>query len=180
MAEVDDEVAELLPLDDDGIDVDDELEAAAASALGGLDEEPEPEEAPEPFGRSWLWDPDRRRFVRHGQAPAEARGLDAARMWAFMAVHTARFAHAVFSDAFGMDRPEEPIGRTDTVELEDDYAERVRDALLIYDRFTDVEVECHVELDGSLVLDRVDIVTDEEEPIKLRNVTIRPETFANG
>src|SRR5437763_6302393 len=60
----------------------------------------------QPLGRSWDFDWELGQFRRIGDSPAEVVGLDAVAQWVQAAIHTARYAHAVFSDEFGMERPD--------------------------------------------------------------------------
>lgn len=135
---------ELLPQhDDDALTPEQELDAAEAAAIEPpLSEEvPEEEDVPDPPGRSWAFDHDRRRMVRSGSSPAETRGLDTLAQRCLMAVHTARFAHPVFSDEFGMESPDDLRG--ETVEAEDvaDWEERLREALLAVEGVSEVEFD---------------------------------------
>lgn len=67
----DDTGYELLPVEDtDLIAASDQLEAAQASLIDGVSAETPSEEAPIPFGRSWLWDQASERYVR---APVSSR-----------------------------------------------------------------------------------------------------------
>ncbi len=85
---------ELIPADDTALTPEEELEAAAQSALAP--EYPEaPVEEPEPLGRSSVFDHSRGRFVRRGAAPAQVTGRAALEQWCLNAVYSARFGHAV-------------------------------------------------------------------------------------
>jgi hypothetical protein len=68
----------LLPFDDEELTPEADIEAAAAGALADP-EAPAPveEAAPEPFGRTPLFDFERGRFVRQGTTPAGVTGFDA-------------------------------------------------------------------------------------------------------
>jgi Protein of unknown function (DUF2634) len=94
---------------------------------------------PIPLGMSWLFDFSKGHMVRAGDAPMPVFGVDAVKMWAQMALRTARYAFAVFSDQFGMEDPEELIGALNVVELLADFAKRAEEALLVHDRISAVE-----------------------------------------
>lgn len=94
---------------------------------------------PIPLGMSWLFDFQTGRMVRAGDAPMAVFGNDAVKMWAQMALRTARYAFAVFTDQFGMEDPEGLIGALNVTELLADYAARAIEALLVHDRISAVE-----------------------------------------
>lgn len=171
-----DEGFELLPADDDDIPADLALDAAATSAIA-VDDPAAPldEEQPEPFGMSWEFDYERGRFKRAGAAPAEVRGLDALKQRCLMALHTARFAHPVFTDAFGMEDPEDLIGEVHVEDRIGDYERRVREALLALDeRISDV-TDFSASYDptvGVLTIDKFSVITDEDEQLSLAGVII--------
>lgn len=176
---------ELLPADDEGLAPEEDLAAAVASALEDLPAEAV-EAAPEPFGRSWLWDRDAGRFVRDGSSPKEVRGRDALAQWCDAASHTALGAHPIFDAEFGMDEPEDIIGQAaDVDERASDWAERLRDALMHHDRITSVEnVNVVYDQDAGIVYVRtLDVFTDEEEstaPLQLGGFTIENLGDVNG
>jgi hypothetical protein len=170
---------EMLPPDDEGVSAEADLEAAAASALedAGAETAAEDEEPARPFGRTWVFDFGKGRFVRQGGAPAETRGAGALQMWCLMAVHSARYAHRVFSDDFGMEHPEDPMGRLLTDERVAEYAERLQEALLVHDRIVAVE-NFDAAFDpsqGVLLIRSFDVVTDDEDRIPFDGLTITVE-----
>jgi hypothetical protein len=168
---------ELLPADDEGLAPEEDLAAAVAGALEDLPPEAV-EAAPEPFGRTWLWDRQAGRFVRDGISPKEVRGRDALAQWCDAAMHTALGAHPIFDAEFGMEEPEDVIGQAaDVDEYASDWAERLRDALQQHDRVTSVEnVEVIYDPDAGVVyVTKLDVLTDEEEttqPLQLGGFTI--------
>jgi hypothetical protein len=164
---------ELLPADDDAVSPADALKAAAASAVDEPTGEVVPE-PPQPLGMSWAFDWDRGRFIRQGNAPAEVRGLDALREWCLMTVNSARFAHTVFSDEFGVDRPDDLIGELDVDEMVSDFEERIREALLVHDRIAGVE-DFEADWDpetGILTISEFDVLTDDDMPLDLSGVQL--------
>jgi hypothetical protein len=170
----------MLPPDDEGVEPVADLDAAAASALeaSGADQITVEDDPPVPFGRTWLFDFQAGRTVRQGIAPAETRGIGALRMRCLMAVYSARYAHAVFSDAFGMEHPEEPVGRLLNDEVVAEYGERLKEALLRVDpRIVAVDnfEATYDPVRGVLEIENVEVVTDDEDRIPLENMSIRVE-----
>lgn len=165
---------ELLPADDAEPSADDVLDAAAESALEGPDA-PVTVDPPVPFGRTWLFNYDTGRFVRHGGSPAEVRGRASLAVWAGMAIRAARFAHPIFSDEFGMDRPESPIGEVvSLVEEASDWGERVRDALTVHDRVSSVDnVDIrYLPSEEMIYVHDLQVVTDEDDLERLPDAMI--------
>lgn len=166
---------DLLPADDEGLAPADDLAAAAASAFASADEGvPEADlPVPMPFGKTPLFDFERGRMVRQGGSPVYVRGRRALEQRCLMAIHSARFAHAVFSDAFGMERPEAPRGDAVSVEAAAEFGRRLRDALLPFDRVVAVEnIEVDFPEDGVMFIRNFDVVTDEEERIPFSDIRI--------
>lgn len=166
---------ELLPSDDEGLSPAEELQAAIAGAVaepGAVI--PQAEEAPRPLGRTWVFDFEAGRFVRSGGSPAPTSGFGAVQQWVLMAAHTARYAHKVFSDEFGMERPEEGVGELSGTEIVSDYEQHLREAVLVHDRITALDkfVAAVDPLSGDLIITYFEIVTDEEEVISFSNITL--------
>lgn len=164
----------LLP-DDVVLSADEDLQAAAAGALALPDDvTPAVDPAPEPLGRTWQFDWEARRFVRRGQSPAETSGFGALEQWCLMAIHSARYAHAVFSDEFGMEDPDAPLGEFAVGEILADWQRNLVDALLVHERITAIE---NVDVtwdpsDGTLYLNGFDVVTDEEQRLTFGELAI--------
>lgn len=171
---------ELLPADDEFVSDVAALDAAAAGAIEATGGPPVlADAAPAPYGRSWEFDFDEGRFRRTGGSPAEVRGQDTLKQWCLMAVHSARFAHAVFSDEFGMEDPEEVIGEVVVEEMVPDFERHLTEALLVHDRVASIE-NFDAEYDpaeGILYITSLDVVTDEEDgaPLSLAGLRIRRE-----
>lgn len=136
MAEANDLDLELLPADDDELDEVADLDLAEASALEGVPPV-EANDPVEPLGKTWKFDYDQQRFVRQGSSPVEVRGVLCLQEWVQLAIRTARFAHDVFSEDYGMESPEDVIGQVPPDELLADYGNRMREAVLVHDRVTD-------------------------------------------
>lgn len=164
---------------DTAVDPAADLAAAVAGAVAqpaALSVTPAPAIAPIPFGSSWVFDWEAGQFVWQGASPqqttSEFGGLE---QWCLMAVHAARYAHAVFSDEFGMEKPNEPIGNLPSAEIEADWSQNIVEALLVHDRITSVE---NLLLDwdpqtGILSIVTMDVVTDaDDQTVTLTNVQI--------
>jgi hypothetical protein len=166
---------ELIPADDDDlITPEQQLAAAEAGAMQDPVEQVA-EDVPQPFGMSWAYDWQNGQFILQGSSPAEVRELDALREWCLMAIYSARFAHAVFTDEFGLEDPDELFGEIDPEELVGDYEERLREALLVHDRIAAVE-NFDADWDpteGVLTINYFDVRTDEDEaPLSLAGLRV--------
>lgn len=156
---------ELLP-EEDELTPDEDVAAAVASALAP--DFPAIPGAPRtPLGRSWAFDWERGRFIRRGRSPAEVRGVEALKQWILMTVHSAQFAHAVFSDDFGVERAEEPMGEPAEA---GDLARRITRALLRHDRITAVEnVIVGDPVLGEVRWKKLDVILDDESRETIEN-----------
>lgn len=99
------------------------------------------EEDPPPLGRSWAYDFDSRQFVAapgaHG--PLAIRGLSTLEQWVTKALQTARGAHPIYSDAYGIDLPADFFSGPVVAFPDDLFLDRVRTALLRHPRIVDVD-----------------------------------------
>lgn len=165
----------LIPADDEGLSPAQELEASIAGAVAEPAAiEPQAAQEPAPFGRSWAFDFEERRFVRSTGSPLGVSGLEALHQWVLMVVHSARFAHRVFSEQFGMEHPERDIGQLRAAEMVSDYGQRLREAVLVHDRITALQnFRAHFDpVEGALRIDYFEIVTDEDEVVQVGDVTL--------
>lgn len=166
--------AEFMPTDDLPVTPGDDLDAAEASALEDpLDLEAD-EEAPEPFGRTWLFDWEVGRFVRRGLSPVEVTGRQALQQWCLVAANTAWQGHAVFSDEFGVERPDSPLGLVgaEAITEASDWATRLREAWMVHERIVDVD-GLEVELiDDAIYVGPFVVVTDEDDQVPVGPLTI--------
>jgi hypothetical protein len=166
----------LLPADDPQSSPDEDLAAAAQGALAITDASaPVDEPPPQPFGLTWQFDWQAGQFVRIGQSPAQSSNLDAVAEWCQAALHSARYAHPIFSDVFGMESPDGVIGEIAEGEALADWQRSVVDALLVHDRITSVE---NISLDwdpstGILTVLSMDVVTDEDQTVTVSDVTLQ-------
>lgn len=166
----------MLPAEDPQTSPDDQIAAAAAGALAvpvSLRQvAPQPVV---PFGRSWQFDWEAGQFIHAGASPADTHGFGALEQWCLMAIHAARYAHPVFSDQFGMENPDSPIGEFAEGEILADWQRALVDALMVHDRVTSVE---NMDLDwdpstGILTINNFDVVTDEDQTVAVSDVTLQ-------
>lgn len=165
----------LLPAEDPQTTPDDQVAAAVAGALAQPSSQtPVADPAPQPFGRSWQFDFEQGQFIHAGDAPADTTGFGALEQWLVMAAKSARYAHAVFSDEFGMENPDSTMGYFAEGEILVDWQQAMVEAWMVHDRVTSVE---NFDLtwdptDGVLTINNVDIVTDEDQTVSLSDVTL--------
>lgn len=167
---------ELLPPTDAAVTPEQDLSAAIASVLADpLDPREITDDAPQPLGRSWRFDYDAGRFVRAGAGPAAVSGADALVEWATTALHTARFAHPIYSEAFGRDRPNALIGEGVGDEQEADLGVGIRNTLLVHDRIAAVEIGSIAfdPIAGILTISGLTIFTDEDDELNLDTLGVR-------
>lgn len=160
----------LIPADDATADLD----AAEASALEASDVLFPAEDPPEPFGRTPKFDFEAGRMVKAGGEPIWVTGLDALEQWCLMAIYSARYAHAVFTDEFGMEEPDSPLGLAEEAALVEvtDWGARMTEALLVHDRIAAVEdFSARIE-DDVIYIDRFDVVTDEDERLRIGGLAV--------
>lgn len=166
---------ELLPSDDEGLSPDEELAAAVAGAVAEPNAiVPQTEDAPTPLGRTWAFDWSLGQFVRSGNAPAPTSGFGAISEYVQMVAHSARYAHRVFSDQFGMEGPEEPLGELTDAEIISDYEQHLREGVLVHERITALD-KFSASFDGAagvLVIAYFEIVTDEDGVISFSDLTL--------
>lgn len=169
----------LLPANDPRLTADEELAAAAAGALAvpaAFNPVADPE--PLPFGRSWLFDFELGQFVKVGSFPIETAGFGALAQWCLMAIHSARYAHPVFSDGFGMEEPDGVIGEFATGEALSDWQRNLVDALMVHERITSVENFDMLwdPTSGVLTINSFDVITDEDQTMTVTDVTLQGDT----
>jgi hypothetical protein len=166
----------LVPTDDETLSPADELAASIAGAVtedGFVASLPDTSPAV-PFGRTWIFDFETGRFLRAGTSPVPTTGFGALQQWVLMAVKSARFAHAVFSDDFGMEEPDAAIGELFVAEGISDYEQRLREAVLVHDRVTALEnfEATYDPVAGVLAIAYFEVVTDEEERVPVTDITL--------
>lgn len=169
----------LIPSDETELDPDTDVALAEESLLAAADGRAAQAPALTPFGRTPMFDFDRGRFARAGDAVVWVSGLEAVAQWCLMAVHSARYAHrGVFTADFGMEEPDAVIGQAaDVEEALSDWGARLSDALLVHDRIVAVE-EFTAEWDPlrGVALARFSVVTDAGDfAIEDLEITVRNE-----
>jgi hypothetical protein len=125
---------ELLPADGADITADEELEAA----LGNIPD-PDEDEVELPLGRGWAFDFEQNEFIRSGTDVLGVSAFDNLRMWIEKTLRTARYAHPIYSDDYGMETPWDLIGRQVTPDVLGRYSAAVSDALQVHDRISKVK-----------------------------------------
>lgn len=172
-----DDFVALLPADDDpALPIEARLNAAVASAL----RDPEApvatdEDEGDPTGFTWAFDFDAGRFVRQGGAPARVTGVEPLKQRCLMALHSARFAHAVFSDEFGMDRPDGTVGEAGGAALiaADDWRVQARDALLAVTDVVDVVLDVgYNPVEGLVAIRELVVTTNEDVELLFDDIAI--------
>ena len=174
----DDATYELLPIEDeDLVSAADQLDAAEASVADDpFTATDSPEEPPIPMGRSWAWDAEHECYVRHGTAPAEVRGRDALREWIYSCLRTAQGVHPIFSDAFGIEDPDDWIGLADPTDALATFEPRATDALTQHDRIEELD-ELTAEYDpstGVITIEDLVVITDEAEAVPVSDFDLAP------
>lgn len=168
----------LIPADDPQSTPDQDLSAAITGALSAplstIPVTPEPEQ---PLGRTWIFDFEAGQFARAGGSPAETNGLGAVEQWCQMAIKSARFAHPVFSQEFGMEEPDSIIGEFALGEALAEWEANLIEALLVHERITTVE---NFDLlwdpsTGILTINSFDVITDEDEAFTVNQITLQAD-----
>jgi hypothetical protein len=123
----------LLPADPGVMSPDLALEAALAPVI-----EIAPP-TPMPLGKGWAFDFENQAFIRAGSSPAEVFDTDNLRIWIEKTLRTARFAHPVYTDVYGIEDKDEMIGQPFDGTLAAQYQNAVVDALMVHDRIAAVD-----------------------------------------
>lgn len=167
----------LVPLEESA-DPEAVLDAAEESVFDDPFDATEEEDPPIPFGRSWAFDYDRGRFIRSAGAPATTRGVATLVEYVNAAMRTAAGVHPILPPEFGIEDPEDFLGSADPSEALSDFEDRLRAALLAYDRIEDVrEFEAEVDLgEGIILVTNLLIVTDQQEVVPLGPTDVEVES----
>jgi hypothetical protein len=149
---------------DDGLTVDERLEAALAGAAPS-----DTPDEPRPFGRGWALDWDTGELIAHGSSPARVYGLDNLQAWIEKTLRTARFAHVIYSDEYGVDEPWQDFGSQITPQLQARVEDKTRAALTVHDRISQVDNFDFERVEGTgILLASFRVLVDgddDEEPI---------------
>lgn len=134
------------------------------------------ETPPPPVGRSWAFDFTTNRFVTSPSAhgPLATSGLATLRLLIEKALRTARGAHPIYDDSYGIDLPADFIGGPVSKFPSDLYASRVREAAIsAHERVVDVidfqtqvdPTEDYVAVSFTVILDNADTLTISNVPL---------------
>jgi hypothetical protein len=106
------------------------------------------ETLPTPVGRSWAFDFNTRDFVSgpYGHGPLTTHGEATLDVWITKALQTARGAHPIYSDDYGMEVPGDFIGGPVEHFPTDRYHDSVREALIVNENIADV-IDLHSRFD---------------------------------
>lgn len=170
---------ELLPADDDGSTPEEDIDAAVAGALVDPSEPIAEDDAVVPLGYTWSFDWEAGRFARRGTQPARVAGVAALEQRCLMALHSARYAHAAFSDEFGVEDPQHGIGTVgdEAREAAEDWSEMIRDALLVIDEVADVQcTPAYDPVAGAILIPDLVVTTNAEVELAFPDITIDLET----
>jgi hypothetical protein len=169
MPEFEDDDFELIPTSPFEITPEEQLEEAEAL----LDEPLEIGEEPvEPYGMSWLWDFEAKRFVRFGNAPVRVTGITTLAMRVQSVARIMRFAHPIFSDDIGMEDPYRLIGKKKDGDALQSYISDFAEAVLALDRVAEIPDITVLPSDYADAIElEVQLVTDDEENLTI-DVTI--------
>lgn len=168
---------ELLPADDAQITAEEDLAAAVQSALAP-DFPDVPGTTPEPLGGTWLFDFQTGRSVKLGASEIRVTGLEAVRIWCLMVLHSARYAHAIFDDAFGMEDPEGVVGETSVTEAIRTFQGYIEQALTQHDRVQAVDNFQNATWDpaaGVANIGSFDVILDDDSVVTIESLTLTAE-----
>ena len=173
-------VESLLPVEDEPPSPEEELARAEEEA----EEFPESddliatEEERLPIARSWAFDFERGRFKRgEAQGPTEVFGVMTLRYWIEKCLHTARGAHPIHPEDYGIDRGGRgvigsPMSGAHGADLE----ERIRDALLYHDAITEVtDFEMTQNPEDDLLLVNFHVVLDDDVVLEITDLALTAE-----
>lgn len=165
---------ELVPPEDEEFTPEEDLDAAEAAALEDPFVVDEVGDAAVPYGRSWAFDFQARRMIRRGGSPAEVRGEAALHVWMLTCIHTQVGAHPILPDDFGVERPRYPVGEVDAREAVTDWEVKLREALTVHDRISDVtDFEATYDpAEGVLYIQDFAVVTDEGDRLRFGPLTL--------
>jgi len=95
--------------------------------------------APRPFGRSWRFDFLTGQFVKDGTVPKVIYETDTLITWIEKTLRTARLAHPIYAEEYGVEEPDALIGEIPDDSNVQDHQEAITAALLYHDRIVAVE-----------------------------------------
>jgi hypothetical protein len=171
-------VESLLPVEDEPPSPEEELARAdeEAEEFPESDDLIATEEERLPIARSWAFDFEHNRFARGlaAQGPAETRGVMTLRYWIEKCLRTARGAHPIHPEEYGIDRSGRgvygaPLAQTRGADLE----QRIRDALMFHDAISEVtEYESSYSPDDDLLSVSFHVVLDDDVVLEITDLAI--------
>lgn len=170
----------LIPADE-AVSPEDDLAAAVAARLENPFELAETPGTREPFGRTIAFDWERGVMKRNGVTPIWVSGHAALREWVMMVLHSAWLAHPVFSDEFGMEQPDGPLGEGSLHDIDaaiSDFGENFKEGVEVHDRVAsleDFEAEW-LEDDGIVHIIGFTVTTDEDERVRFEGIDVATVT----
>lgn len=176
-----------LPLEDEPPSAREQAELADEEILAGLtdpdlDELPLEQEEKEPIGRSWAFDFAREGFVyghevgssatgKHG--PLQTYGVATLRTWIEKCLHTARGAHPVHPEDYGLEPLDDIIGGPVLGAPAADIEARVREALTFHPRIDDVtDFRAVIDPDNEYVAVSFSVLIDDEAALSFQGVRL--------
>lgn len=132
---------------------------------------------PHPPGRSWAYDFVRRRFVsapqQHG--PLETHGIETLKQWIEKCLLTARGAHPIYSEDYGIELPNDLVGVSADTFPDAIYESRISEGLLAHERITSIEDFAAVyDPMEEFVLVSFTCVLDDGTRFPVQNVAVLP------
>lgn len=126
----------------------------------------------DPLGRSWAFDFGKNRFVTRASGVAATHGLGTLKTWVEKTLRTARGAHPIHSDDYGMERPFDVIGMPLSMISSQDIEQRVLDAILLHPLITGLS-DFHMDYDPlDTILNVSFTVLLEDDVILPMNLTL--------
>lgn len=130
-----------------------------------------------PLGKGWAFDFLARQFVRPGGSPGAVYELDNLRIWIEKTLRTARYAHPIYTDAYGTEDPFRLVGRPFEGALVAAYQESVVEALTVHDRIAAVGSFYYQQDpfdDGLYVSFTVTLDAEAEQTIQVDSFPVTP------
>lgn len=172
-------IPNLLPVQEEPLDPQQEFDRFEES-FDVAQRQPElvvQEEPPHPVGRSFAYDFVKRRFYlapsAHG--PLETHGIETLRMWIEKCMRTARGAHPIYSDDYGIELPGDFIGGGVAAFPDDVYEQAIRDGLTAHPRISDIQNFTAVfDPMEEWVAVSFEVVVDDEGRFPVQNQVVNP------
>lgn len=154
------------------IDADTDLLTAQAAAVDGFPVADPPGTEDRPIGRTWAIDWKSGGFRMRGSDAVEVTDHEALGVWIETALRVGRYAYGIFSDAYGIENVDAPVGEIVVEAHLTDLAGRIRRALMIHDRIRSVE-NVVLAVDGDAVYVRsMEVVMDETNRLSVTDVKV--------